>query len=73
VKIYFDCGSEDDFGFDAGAEALDKLLTSRHIPHEYHLYPGGHNWSYFAEHLPALLGFEDRAFESTAVQRTSPD
>lgn len=73
MKIYFDCGSEDDFGFDAGAEALDKLLTSRHIPHEYHLYPGGHNWSYFAEHLPALLGFEDRAFESTAVQRTSPD
>jgi len=63
LKIYFDCGSEDDFGFDAGAEALDKLLTSRHIPHEYHLYPGGHNWAYFAEHLPALLEFEFHALE----------
>ena len=33
LKIYFDCGSEDDYGFETGAAALDKLLTSRHIPH----------------------------------------
>jgi S-formylglutathione hydrolase FrmB len=64
LKIYFNCGTEDDYGFDAGAEALDKLLTSRHVPHEFHLYPGGHDWSYFAEHLPALLQFEFHAFES---------
>jgi len=30
--------------FDAGAVALDKMLGSRHIPREFHLYPGGHNW-----------------------------
>ncbi|HXJ05239.1 MAG TPA: alpha/beta hydrolase family protein [Candidatus Acidoferrum sp.] len=71
MKIYFDCGSEDDFGFDSGAEALHKLLTSRHIPHEFHLYPGGHNWAYFAEHLPALLAFEFHAFE-TAPNRMTP-
>ncbi len=70
LKIYFDCGTEDDYGFDGGAETLDKLLTSRRISHEFHLYPGGHNWSYFAEHLPALLEFEFRAFES-AVGRAS--
>ena len=70
LKIYFDCGSEDDYGFDSGAEALDKLLTSRHIPHEFHLYPGGHNWSYFAEHLPALLEFEFHAFESAPTHAT---
>jgi putative tributyrin esterase len=67
LKIYFDCGSEDDYGFDAGAEALDKLLTSRHIPHEFHLYPGGHNWSYFAEHLPALLTFHFHVFASASA------
>jgi S-formylglutathione hydrolase FrmB len=67
LKIYLDCGSEDDYGFDAGAEALDKLLTSRHIPHEFHLYPGGHNWSYFAEHLPALLLFHFHVFESASA------
>jgi S-formylglutathione hydrolase FrmB len=63
LRIYFDCGSEDDYGFDGGAEALDKLLTSRHIAHEFHLYPGGHNWIYFAEHLPALLEFHFDVFE----------
>ena len=64
MKIYFDCGSEDDFGFDAGAEVLDKLLTTRRILHEFHLYPGGHNWSYFAEHLPALLEFHSHVFDA---------
>ncbi|HKN74955.1 MAG TPA: alpha/beta hydrolase family protein [Candidatus Acidoferrum sp.] len=72
LKIYFDCGSEDDYGFDSGAEALDKLLTSRHIPHEFHLYPGGHDWTYFAEHLPALLEFEFHAFEAAPVHPNSP-
>jgi S-formylglutathione hydrolase FrmB len=72
LKIYFDCGSEDDYGFDAGAVALDKLLTSRHIPHEFHLYPGGHDWDYFAAHLPALLEFEFHAFESAAALGSAP-
>ncbi len=65
LRIYFDCGSEDDYGFDDGAEALDKVLASRRIPHEFHLYPGGHNWTYFSEHLPASLKFHSRAFDST--------
>lgn len=67
LKIYFDCGSEDDYGFDGGAEALDRLLTSRHIPHEFHLYPGGHDWSYFAQHLPASLEFQSHAFPSAST------
>jgi S-formylglutathione hydrolase FrmB len=66
LKIYFDCGSEDDYGFESGATALDKLLTSRHISHEFHLYPGAHDWTYFASHLPASLEFESHAFESAA-------
>ena len=62
LKIYFDCGDEDDYGFEAGATALDKILTSRHIPHEFHIYPGRHDASYFAEHLPASLTFASHAF-----------
>jgi S-formylglutathione hydrolase FrmB len=72
LRIYFDCGSEDDFGFEAGAAALDKILNSRRIPHEFHLYPGGHNWVYVAEHLPALLQFHSRIFESAARPPNSP-
>ena len=62
LHIYFDCGKNDDYGFDAGASALDKALTARGIPHEFHLYPGEHSWSYFAEHLPASLEFHAKAF-----------
>jgi S-formylglutathione hydrolase FrmB len=62
VKIYFDCGTEDDLGFNVGAKALHDLLTSRGIPHEFHLYPGGHDASYVAEHLPASLEFHSQAF-----------
>jgi S-formylglutathione hydrolase FrmB len=62
LNIYFDCGDKDDFGFEAGAIALDKTLTSRQIPHEFHIYPGRHDPSYFAEHLPASLAFHSRLF-----------
>jgi len=62
LRIYFDCGDRDDYGFEAGAAALDKVLTGRHIPHEYHLYPGRHDPAYFAEHLPASLRFASQSF-----------
>lgn len=62
LRIYFDCGREDDYGFDAGAKALHDLLAAQHIEHDYHLYPGGHSPFYFAEHLPATFQFHSRAF-----------
>jgi S-formylglutathione hydrolase FrmB len=62
LHIYFDCGNRDDYGFDAGAAALDKILTARHIAHEFHLYPGRHDVAYFAEHLPASLVFTSKYF-----------
>ena len=62
LAIYFDCGDKDDYGFEAGALALDKELTARHIAHEFHLYPGGHDPRYFGAHLPASLEFASRHF-----------
>jgi S-formylglutathione hydrolase FrmB len=62
LKIYFDCGDRDNYGFEEGAKALDKVLTSRRIPHEAHIYPGRHEWQYFAEHLPDSLQFQSRSF-----------
>jgi S-formylglutathione hydrolase FrmB len=62
MKIYFDCGDRDDFGFEAGAAALDKILTARKIPHEFHIYPGRHDPAYFAAHIPASLSFHSRLF-----------
>jgi S-formylglutathione hydrolase FrmB len=62
LKIYFDCGTEDEYGFFAGAKVLDAELNARRIPHEYHHYPGGHDSEYFAAHLSASLEFQARAF-----------
>jgi len=64
LKIYFDCGDQDDYGFDSGAASLDRILSARHIPHAYHLYPGRHDPAYFAEHLPASLMFASRGFSN---------
>jgi S-formylglutathione hydrolase FrmB len=65
LKIYFDCGDHDMYGFDAGARQLDRLLTERHVAHEAHIYPGGHNWQYVSEHLDQSLAFQSRAFGLT--------
>jgi S-formylglutathione hydrolase FrmB len=65
LKIYIDCGDRDEYGFERGAEALHKLLESRRIPHEFHIYPGGHDPAYFAEHLPQSFAFQSRALGLT--------
>jgi S-formylglutathione hydrolase FrmB len=65
MKIYFDCGTEDDYGFNRGAQAFHELLAARGIPHEFHLYPGGHDLTYFAQHLAASLEFQSNAFGVT--------
>ncbi|HTZ73123.1 MAG TPA: alpha/beta hydrolase family protein [Candidatus Aquilonibacter sp.] len=66
LKVYFDCGTEDSFGFNVGAQQFHELLDSRGIPNDFHLYPGGHDWMYFAAHLPQSLEFESRAFGLTS-------
>ncbi len=62
TAIYFNCGQSDDYGFEAGAAALDKQLTSQGIAHEYHPYPGGHSMNYFLSHLAEVIEFHSRAF-----------
>ena len=61
MKIYFDVGNNDDYGFEQGAQALDKLLTSRGIPHEFHIYPGGHNVQFVVAHFADVLQFQWKA------------
>jgi len=62
LLIYFDCGTEDSYGFNKGAQAFHELLVAKGIPNEFHLYPGGHDWTYFAEHFPASLEFHSKVF-----------
>ena len=60
--IYINCGQQDEYGFEIGAQALHKQLGSEKIPHEFHLYPGGHNAEYFLSHLGETIEFHWRAF-----------
>jgi S-formylglutathione hydrolase FrmB len=64
LKIYFDCGTEDVFGLYRGASELHQTLDSLKIPHEFHLYPGGHNDAYLLAHREASFEFHWRTFNS---------
>jgi S-formylglutathione hydrolase FrmB len=64
TKIYFDCGTEDSYGFNRGASEMDQALNSLKIPHEFHLYPGGHSVSYLLAHREASYVFHWRVFDS---------
>ena len=65
LKIYFDCGSEDSFGFDQGATDLHKELDTLKVKHEFHIYPGGHGVEYFLAHVAASMEFHSRAFQES--------
>jgi len=60
--LYFDCGTEDDYGFDVGTRQLDDMLTKAGYPHESHLYPGHHGWDYAMQHTNESILFHWKAF-----------
>jgi len=62
LKIYFDCGTEDDYGFYAGQQVLDDLLTKAKYPHTSGLYPGVHGWDYAKQHTQQSLLFHWNTF-----------
>jgi S-formylglutathione hydrolase FrmB len=62
LAIYFNCGQEDDYGFEKGAAALHAQLEKENVKHEYHLYPGSHSFSYFMAHFPEVMEFHSKAF-----------
>lgn len=63
LAIYFNCGQDDNFGFEKGAAELHQLLQKEKIPHEYHLYPGDHSADYFLSHFAEVMEFHSHAFE----------
>ena len=52
LRIYFDAGTKDRYGFAAGNELLDKALTEHKVEHTWRLIQdGGHSWG---------AGFQDQ-------------
>jgi S-formylglutathione hydrolase FrmB len=62
VAIYFNCGQDDNYGFEKGAAALHAQLQKAGIAHEYHAYPGDHSITYFLAHFTEVMEFHSRAF-----------
>jgi len=62
LAIFFDCGRDDQYEFEAGAQALDRQLQAEGIQHEFHLYPGDHSAAYFLSHLGEVIEFHSHKF-----------
>ncbi len=63
MKIYFDCGDHDHYGFNVGTEQLDQILKSRGVPHESHIYPGGHDMQFVLDHFATSLEWHSKALK----------
>ena len=58
MKIYFDIGNNDDYGFEQGALQLHELLKSRGVPAEFHIYPGRHDPQFVVRHFGDVIQFQ---------------
>lgn len=65
MAIYFNCGQQDNYGFEKGAAKLNQELDRQHVPHEYRPYPGDHSIDYFVSHFGEVMEFHSRAFHLT--------
>jgi S-formylglutathione hydrolase FrmB len=62
LAIYFNCGQDDNYGFERGAAVLHEELQKEGVKHEYHAYPGDHSFTYFMSHFEEVMEFHSRAF-----------
>jgi S-formylglutathione hydrolase FrmB len=67
LGIYFNCGEDDNYGFEKGAAALHQQLQKAGVKHEYHAYPGDHSLQYFLAHFDEVMQFHSQAFAAQHV------
>jgi enterochelin esterase-like enzyme len=60
VRWYIDCG-DDDFLYE-GNSLAHIAMRKKEIPHEFRIYDGAHNWTYWRTALPTVLSFISDAF-----------
>lgn len=58
LKIYFNVGNNDDYGFEQGGEKLHQLLDSRGIANEFHIYAGRHDPQFAVRHFGEVIEFQ---------------
>jgi len=60
VRWYIDCG-DDDFLYE-GNSLIHIAMRKKEIPHEFRIRDGAHNWTYWRDALPVVLGFVSETF-----------
>jgi enterochelin esterase-like enzyme len=60
VRWYIDCG-DDDFLYE-GNSLAHIAMKKKEIPHEFRIFDGAHNWTYWRNSLPTVLEFISQAF-----------
>ncbi|MDX6271591.1 MAG: hypothetical protein QOD28_2814 [Acidobacteriota bacterium] len=57
LKIYFDIGESDRYGFEKGNAQLSAVLKEGGVAHEYTLAPGAHGWSFLSDRSEPAFTF----------------
>ncbi|HEX9918509.1 MAG TPA: alpha/beta hydrolase-fold protein [Pyrinomonadaceae bacterium] len=57
LKIYFDIGESDRYGFERGNAQLAAVLKTAGVAHEYTLAPGAHGWSFLSDRSEPAFTF----------------
>lgn len=71
LQVYFDAGTEDRYGFDAGNQLLHDALDKKGLPHTFRLIEGGgHSWGarFQDETLPHSFALVGRMFQTAAAK-----
>lgn len=72
IKIYFDAGDKDRYGFQNTNKVLDDQLTTIGLAHEFHIFPGNHGWEYMLSVADHSYGFLWKSFDTNGkVQHAS--
>lgn len=75
LRIYFDAGTKDSRGFDAGNKLLHEALDKHKVTHTWRLIEGGgHSWGADFEHqtLPYSFAFVGEMFKGAAKDGAKP-
>jgi putative tributyrin esterase len=71
LKIYFDVGDQDRYGFEKGAAVMNEILDKENYPHTYALRPGGHGWEFLDQYMQYSLKFQWHWLEQGEQASTS--
>lgn len=69
LKIYFDVGDQDRYGFQESNKVLAERLTKVGLAHEFHVFPGNHGWEYMLSVVDHSYIFLWKHFEGLGKAR----